>query len=91
MRDARVNVVPSKTTADEILALKPDGVFLSNGPGDPAATAVHAGPQIAKLINQNIPTFGICIGHQLMALALGAKTHKDGSWPSRCKSSGKRS
>ncbi len=71
-----VHVVPSKTTADEILALKPDGVFLSNGPGDPAATAAHAGPQIAKLIDQNIPIFGICIGHQLMALALGAKTHK---------------
>ena len=71
-----VHVVPSKTTADEILALKPDGVFLSNGPGDPGATAAHAGPQIAKLIDQNIPIFGICIGHQLMALALGAKTHK---------------
>ena len=71
-----VHVVPSQTTADEILALKPDGVFLSNGPGDPAATASHAGPTIAKLIDQNIPLFGICIGHQLMALALGAKTHK---------------
>ena len=71
-----VHVVPSKTTADEILALKPDGVFLSNGPGDPAATAAYAGPQIAKLIDQNIPMFGICIGHQLMALALGAKTYK---------------
>ena len=71
-----VHVVPSKTTADEILALKPDGVFLSNGPGDPAATAAHAGPQIAKLIDRNIPIFGICIGHQLIALALGAKTHK---------------
>ncbi|MFL2845791.1 MAG: glutamine-hydrolyzing carbamoyl-phosphate synthase small subunit [Candidatus Puniceispirillaceae bacterium] len=71
-----VHVVPSKTTADEILALKPDGVFLSNGPGDPSATAAYAGPQIAKLIDHNIPTFGICIGHQLMALALGAKTHK---------------
>ena len=71
-----VHVVPSKTTADEILALKPDGVFLSNGPGDPSATAAYAGPQIAKLIDLNIPTFGICIGHQLMALALGAKTHK---------------
>ncbi len=71
-----VHVVPSKTTADEILALQPDGVFLSNGPGDPAATASHAGPHIAKLIDANIPIFGICIGHQLMALALGAKTHK---------------
>ena len=72
----KVNVVPSKTTADEILALKPDGVFLSNGPGDPSATAAHAAPQIAKLLDTNIPIFGICIGHQLMALALGAKTHK---------------
>lgn len=71
-----VHVVPSKTTADEILTLKPDGIFLSNGPGDPAATAAQAGPEIAKLIDQNIPIFGICIGHQLMALALGAKTHK---------------
>jgi carbamoyl-phosphate synthase small subunit len=71
-----VHVVPANATADEIMALQPDGVFLSNGPGDPAATAVYAGPQIARLIDQNIPVFGICIGHQLMALALGAKTHK---------------
>ncbi len=71
-----VHVVPAKTTADEILALKPDGVFLSNGPGDPEATATYAGPQIAKLIESNVPVFGICIGHQLMALALGAKTFK---------------
>jgi len=68
--------VPANATADEIMALQPDGVFLSNGPGDPAATAAYAGPQIAKLIDQNMPVFGICIGHQLMALALGAKTHK---------------
>jgi carbamoyl-phosphate synthase small subunit len=71
-----VHVVPAETTADEILALKPDGVFLSNGPGDPAATAAYAGPQIAKLIDRNIPIFGICIGHQLLALALGGKTNK---------------
>ncbi|MDC1382486.1 glutamine-hydrolyzing carbamoyl-phosphate synthase small subunit [Candidatus Puniceispirillum sp.] len=71
-----VYVVPAETTAEEILALQPDGVFLSNGPGDPAATATYAGPQIAKLIEKNMPVFGICIGHQLMALALGAKTHK---------------
>ena len=70
-----MHVVPSKTTADEILTLKPDGISV-NGPGDPAATAAQAGPKIAKLIDQNIPIFGICIGHQLMALALGAKTHK---------------
>ena len=71
-----VHVVPAKTTAHEILALKPDGVFLSNGPGDPAATAIYAGPQIAQLIDADMPVFGICIGHQLMALALGAKTFK---------------
>ena len=64
------------STGKQIMALQPDGVFLSNGPGDPAATAAYAGPQIATLIDQNMPVFGICIGHQLMALALGAKTHK---------------
>ena len=71
-----VTVVPADTSADSILALQPDGLFLSNGPGDPAATASYAGSEIAKLIAANIPVFGICIGHQLMALALGAKTHK---------------
>lgn len=71
-----VHVVPAETTADEILSLKPDGIFLSNGPGDPAATAAYAARQIAKLIDKNIPVFGICIGHQLIALALGAKTYK---------------
>jgi carbamoyl-phosphate synthase small subunit len=71
-----VTVVPADTSADAILAQRPDGVFLSNGPGDPAATAGYAGAEIAKLIDANMPVFGICIGHQLMALALGAKTHK---------------
>ena len=71
-----VTVVPADTSADSILALEPDGLFLSNGPGDPAATASYAGSEIAKLIAANMPVFGICIGHQLMALALGAKTHK---------------
>jgi len=72
----KVTVVPASATCDEILALKPDGVFLSNGPGDPAATGVYAAPEIAKLIETDIPVFGICLGHQIMALALGAKTKK---------------
>ncbi len=71
-----VTVVPAETDAATILAMKPDGVFLSNGPGDPAATADYAATQIAGLIDADMPVFGICIGHQLMALAMGAKTHK---------------
>ena len=71
-----VHVVPAETSADAILALQPDGVFLSNGPGDPAATAAYAGQEIAQLIAADMPVFGICIGHQLMALALGATTFK---------------
>lgn len=72
----RVTVVPAQITAAEILALKPDGVFLSNGPGDPAATGVYAVPMIQGLLAKNVPIFGICLGHQLLALALGAKTAK---------------
>lgn len=72
----KVTVVPGNTTADEILALKPDGVFLSNGPGDPAATASYAVPTIRTLLDKNVPTFGICLGHQLLGLALGGKTQK---------------
>jgi carbamoyl-phosphate synthase small subunit len=71
-----VTVVPAETSAADILALQPDGVFLSNGPGDPAATANYAADNIAALIDANMPVFGICIGHQLMALAMGAKTFK---------------
>lgn len=71
-----VTVVPAQTTAEEILALKPDGVFLSNGPGDPAATGEYAVPMIKELIANDMPIFGICLGHQLLALALGAKTRK---------------
>ena len=71
-----VEVVPAQTKASEILAKKPDGVFLSNGPGDPAATADYAGAEIAELVASGLPVFGICIGHQLLALALGAATEK---------------
>jgi carbamoyl-phosphate synthase small subunit len=69
-------VVPANTSADEVLALKPDGVFLSNGPGDPAATGAYAVPVIQAVLENNIPTFGICLGHQMLGLALGAKTIK---------------
>ncbi len=73
---ARVTVVPASTTAEEVLARKPDGVLLSNGPGDPAATGEYAVPEIRKLVDSGTPVFGICLGHQMMALALGAKTVK---------------
>jgi carbamoyl-phosphate synthase small subunit len=72
----KVTVVPAKTSADDILALKPDGVFLSNGPGDPAATGEYAVPVIRKLIDTGTPTFGICLGHQMLGIAVGAKTVK---------------
>ena len=73
-----VTVVPATTKAEDILALKPDGVFLSNGPGDPAATGEYAVPVIRKLLDERVPTFGICLGHQLMGLALGGRTVKMG-------------
>jgi carbamoyl-phosphate synthase small subunit len=72
----KVTVVPAKTSAEDILALKPDGVFLSNGPGDPAATGEYAVPVIKTLIDTGTPTFGICLGHQMLGLALGGKTQK---------------
>ena len=72
----KVTVVPAQTSAEEILARKPDGIFLSNGPGDPAATGEYAVPVIRHLINSGLPIFGICLGHQMLALALGAKTLK---------------
>ncbi len=71
-----VTVVPATTTAEDILALRPDGVFLSNGPGDPAETGVYAVPVIQRLLGEKIPTFGICLGHQMMGLALGGRTIK---------------
>ncbi|HMQ19849.1 MAG TPA: carbamoyl phosphate synthase small subunit, partial [Sphingopyxis sp.] len=73
---ARVTVVPAKTSLDEIVALRPAGVFLSNGPGDPAATGEYAVPVIRGLLERNIPIFGICLGHQLLAIAAGARTVK---------------
>lgn len=71
---AKLTIVPATTSAETILELKPDGVFLSNGPGDPAATAIYAIPMIKSILDANIPLFGICLGHQLLALAAGAKT-----------------
>ncbi len=72
----RVTVVPAWTTAEEILARKPDGVFLSNGPGDPAATGAYSVPMIQGVLAAGLPLFGICLGHQMLALALGATTTK---------------
>lgn len=72
----KVTVVPANATYEDIINHKPDGVFLSNGPGDPAATGEYAVPVIKELLNNNVPVFGICLGHQLLALALGGKTRK---------------
>jgi carbamoyl-phosphate synthase small subunit len=72
----RVTVVPATATAEDILRHQPDGLFLSNGPGDPAATAAYAVPAIQGVMAAEIPVFGICLGHQLLATALGAKTYK---------------
>ena len=72
----RLTVVPATANAEDILALKPDGVFLSNGPGDPAATGHYAVPVIKKLLEANMPLFGICLGHQMLGIALGARTLK---------------
>ena len=73
---ARVTVLPATASYDEIMALKPAGIFLSNGPGDPAATGGYAVPVIRRLIDENMPIFGICLGHQLLGLAAGASTSK---------------
>ncbi|NRB31196.1 MAG: glutamine-hydrolyzing carbamoyl-phosphate synthase small subunit [Rhizobiaceae bacterium] len=74
--DCKVTVVPATATAEDILGLKPDGIFLSNGPGDPAATGEYSVAQIRKLVDSGLPVFGICLGHQMLALALGAQTMK---------------
>ncbi|PID37480.1 MAG: carbamoyl phosphate synthase small subunit [Rhodobacterales bacterium] len=71
-----VTVLPATATAEEVLAHNPDGVFLSNGPGDPAATGEYAVPMIREVLANDLPVFGICLGHQMLALALGAKTRK---------------
>ena len=71
-----VTVLPPTATAEEVLALEPDGVFLSNGPGDPAATGAYAVPMIQGVLEKKVPTFGICLGHQMLALAVGANTQK---------------
>ena len=72
----KVTVVPANATAEDVLGHKPDGVFLSNGPGDPAATGEYAVPMIKSVLETGTPIFGICLGHQMLALALGAKTEK---------------
>lgn len=72
----KLHVVPANSSIDEILRFKPDGVFLSNGPGDPEQTAKYAVPVIKEILNKKIPVFGICLGHQLLSLALGCKTKK---------------
>ena len=74
--NCKVTVVSCKTSAEKILALKPNGIFLSNGPGDPAATGKYAIKIIQDLMKKNLPLFGICLGHQILALALGGKTKK---------------
>jgi carbamoyl-phosphate synthase small subunit len=71
-----VTVMPATATAEDVLAQNPDGVFLSNGPGDPAATGTYAVPMIQGVLKADLPIFGICLGHQMLALALGAKTVK---------------
>ena len=75
-RNFKITVIPLNTSYEDIVKLKPDGVFLSNGPGDPMATSKITNNLLNKLFKVNIPIYGICLGHQLIALALGAKTEK---------------
>ena len=86
-RGCDVTVVPAQTSAAEVLALKPDGVFLSNGPGDPEPCD-YAIAAIREFVAKKIPTYGICLGHQLLGLAVGAKTHEDEIRPPRRQPSG---
>src|SRR3546814_14298102 len=72
----KVTVVPASATPEDVLRHKPDGIFLSNGPGDPAATGAYAVPTIKALVDSGKPVFGSCLGHQMLALALGCKTSK---------------
>ena len=72
----KITIVPCTYSFQDIMKLNPDGIFLSNGPGDPSATGKYAIPTIKKIIEKNIPIFGICLGHQLLALALGIDTYK---------------
>ena len=71
-----MTVVPATSTAADVLALAPDGILLANGPGDPAATGDYAVPEIRKLVDSGKPVFGICLGHQMLGLALGGRTEK---------------
>ncbi|PZO66466.1 MAG: carbamoyl phosphate synthase small subunit [Paracoccus denitrificans] len=92
---AEVIVLPATATVEEVMAHQPEGVFLSNGPGDPAATGSYAVPMIQTLLDNDVPMFGICLGHQMLALALGGKTvkmahgHHGANHPVRNKESGK--
>ena len=75
-RGCKVTIMPPSASADAIMALKPDGIFLANGPGDPAATGEYSVPVIRSVLDRKVPTFCICLGHQMLALAIGAKTMK---------------
>ena len=86
----RVTVVPASTSASDIMALEPDGIFLSNGPGDPAATGAYAVAQISALVESGLPVFGICLGHQMLATGTGRANTENETGPSWCQSSGER-